>query len=623
MKKSSKSKPNKKKTRSKIGLGLAIVSIVFVLVASLAGYIYSYRDRILPNISVGGINVGSMTVAKARTIINDRAEAVTNGKVVITVDDETIFEEAVTVLGVEYDVDASISQAQKIGRSGRLLNDLWDYVKVLFVSVSMTPVIEDSSSQIQDYVASIADQVDEAYRDGNLEVVDGVAQVVEPLEGKAISQSEVMAIINQQLTNFALSPFNVNRQPFAPAISAAQAEALSSQAIELTATPLKLEVDGKTFTVNPNKLGLWIKLNIKGAGTSSGTITKPTLDNPLIGEAYVSFSREEVSAYLEEILPEINTEPIDARFTFNDGAMTVLANSQNGRVLNIDKAIIDIISTLESSAAARTVTLEMQDKSAAINENKLQSLASLGIKELIGTGTTSFSGSPSNRIHNIKNGAQYLNGIILAPGEEFSTLDHLGTIDGSTGYLQELVIKNNQTIAEYGGGLCQVSTTLFRAALNTGLEITERRNHAYRVSYYEPPVGMDATIYSPSPDFKFKNNTATYILIQSKVEGKKITFDIYGTSDGRKVEVSDPVMYDVKKSTEIVYIDDPNMPEGETKLKERGHDGAKAKFTQTVYKADGSLLLQDTFISTYVVWPAKYYRGTGPAAEPSAETPAA
>ncbi len=144
--------------------------------------------------------------------------------------------------------------------------------------------------------------------------------------------------------------------------------------------------------------------------------------------------------------------------------------------------------------------------------------------------------------------------------------------------------------------------------MNTGLKITERQNHSYRVSYYEPPVGMDATIYSPQPDLKFVNGTSNYILIQGSVSGNKITFDFYGTKDGREVETSDPQIYDVTSPPPPVYIDDPSLEPGEEKRIDREHSGAKATFTYKV-KKDGKVLFEQKFNSAYVPWAAKYLRG--------------
>lgn len=207
-------------------------------------------------------------------------------------------------------------------------------------------------------------------------------------------------------------------------------------------------------------------------------------------------------------------------------------------------------------------------------EIKSEDVNKLGIDVLIGEGSSNFAGSPKNRIHNIEVATSRFQGKLLAPGEEFSFVDILGPVDGEHGYLPELVIKNNKTEAEFGGGICQVSTTVFRAAIYSGLEITARKNHAYPVQYYNPQ-GMDATIYIPRPDLRFVNNTSGHLLIQAEIEETKLKFKFYGTNDGRKV-----------------VIDGPHITE-------RNSDGSmKTYFTQKVIQ-NNKTIIDDIFRSSY------------------------
>jgi vancomycin resistance protein YoaR len=218
----------------------------------------------------------------------------------------------------------------------------------------------------------------------------------------------------------------------------------------------------------------------------------------------------------------------------------------------------------------------------------------MGISALIGEGTSNFRGSTANRIHNIKVAIERFNGALIKPGEEFSFVKTLGDVDADHGYLPELVIKQGVTEPEFGGGICQVSTTTFRAAIYSGLKITARRNHAYPVSYYNPQ-GMDSTVYVPQPDLKFKNNTPGYILIQANIVGTVLTFDFYGTDDGRKTTIDGPT------------------------ITERQPDGAmKATFTQHVLDKDGKEFIDDVFNSSYAS-PYKYPHPGGPvlSAKPS------
>jgi len=223
-----------------------------------------------------------------------------------------------------------------------------------------------------------------------------------------------------------------------------------------------------------------------------------------------------------------------------------------------------------------------------------------GIKETVGVGRSDFTGSPPNRRHNIKIGGAAINGLLIKPGEEFSLLKALGEVSAKTGYLPELVIKENKTIPEYGGGLCQVGTTMFRAALESGLPITMRRNHSYRVQYYEP-AGTDATIYDPWPDFRFINDMPTYILIQTKIATNTLAFEFWGERDGRLAEKTKPTIYNIVKSEPTKIIETLDLKPGETKCTERAHNGADAYFDYKVTYPDGQIK-EKRFSSHYVPW---------------------
>jgi vancomycin resistance protein YoaR len=195
----------------------------------------------------------------------------------------------------------------------------------------------------------------------------------------------------------------------------------------------------------------------------------------------------------------------------------------------------------------------------------------------------------------------------------FSFNETVGEISAITGYKQAFIIKEGQTILGDGGGVCQTSSTLFRAVLAAGLPILERTAHAYRVSYYEQnyPVGFDATIFQPAPDFKFKNDTPRYVLIQMEFDEKKkyLAFSIYGTSDGRRAETSKPRIWDVVPPPPDLYIDDPTLLVGQIKQTEHAAKGAKVAFDWKVTRGE-EVLVERTFYSSYRPWQAVYLRGT-------------
>lgn len=309
-----------------------------------------------------------------------------------------------------------------------------------------------------------------------------------------------------------------------------------------------------------------------------------SVHNKKMGRIYLQ--QEKLDKYLEEIAQKINTEPVNGKIEVNtEGKVRVLALSKNGLELDIEESRENIKNSLINSPGEKYISLK-----AKVIEPEIKSdqIADMGIVEMIGQGESNFAGSPRNRIHNIRTAVSKFHGLILEKGEEFSFVKYLGEVDGEHGYLPELVIKKNTTVPEFGGGICQVSTTMFRAAINTGLEITARTNHAYPVQYYSPQ-GTDATVYIPNPDLKFINNTPAKILIQGKIEGTKLYFQLYGTSDSRKI-----------------VLDGPYVTERNSK------NQMKTVWYQKVYDVNGNEIINDTFRSFYDD-PAKYHHETASA----------
>ncbi|MCX6763301.1 MAG: VanW family protein [Candidatus Moranbacteria bacterium] len=293
---------------------------------------------------------------------------------------------------------------------------------------------------------------------------------------------------------------------------------------------------------------------------------------------YASIDSEKAKQYLNDLARQVNKDPSDAKLQMEDGKVSLFSLSSSGLELDINKSLQILTDYFKNNQSFDSLELSYIEKKPEVD---IDSIDNLGITTLIGEGRSNFRGSPKNRIFNIKVAANRFNGILIKPKEEFSFTKILGEVDGDHGYLEELVIKKDKTEPEFGGGICQVSTTAFRAAIYSGLEITARRNHAYPVSYYNPQ-GMDATVYVPRPDLRFINNTPAHILIQTKIEGTELIFDFYGTDDGRKTEVIGP------------------------KITERNPDGSmKATFTQKVYDKNGKIILEDVFNSSYDS-PSKY-----------------
>lgn len=224
--------------------------------------------------------------------------------------------------------------------------------------------------------------------------------------------------------------------------------------------------------------------------------------------------------------------------------------------------------------------------------NAPQELVDLGITELVATGYTGYHHSTANRMHNIGVAMSRFDGALIAPGETLSFGKQLGIVDGSTGYRKELVIKEDRTIPEYGGGVCQVSSTMFRAALNAGLPIVERHNHSYAVSYYAYPngYGLDATVYPPSVDLQFTNDTGHHILIQAYLPGAREAYvKFYGTRDGRTVNFEGPTISKRVPALPTEYIVTDEKAQGEMEKIDGAVAGFTADWTRTVTYPDGRI----------------------------------
>jgi vancomycin resistance protein YoaR len=236
-----------------------------------------------------------------------------------------------------------------------------------------------------------------------------------------------------------------------------------------------------------------------------------------------------------------------------------------------------------------------------------------GIHNLLGEGISEYTGSANSRAHNLNLAAERTNGVLVAPGEIYSFNNSVGDISASTGYASAYIISNGRTVLGDGGGVCQTSTTLFRAVLNAGLPIVKRNPHAYRVRYYEldAPLGFDAAIYQPYLDFQFENDTGAYILIQTSadLENSLLSFKLYGTDDGREVELSEPVVTGETPPPEPLYQDDPTLAKGVVKQVDFAAWGATSTFDRMV-KKDGEIIIQDRFNTRYQPWRAIYLVGT-------------
>ncbi len=577
--------------------GLAAV-VVGILVAIYLCYGFLTGARMLPRLWIGNIAVGGMTRADATAAVGKAIKPVADHGVDVIVDQKTLTI-APEDMTLSYDIAGTVNRAASYGKLP--FKSIPQLIKNGRTIVSF--VYNYGSEQLDQSITDIADATDIPKKDLRLEFKGGVVSLAQDISsGLALDRASTRAAILDHLNHADTSAITALRTHDEPIITQDSANRAKEEAERIIKNPITLSYKDRTWEVTAAALGKLLESKAKETTLS------------------VSINEEAVAKYVTTVAADINAKTTAPKLVVVDGKVTDFHMPKPGTALE-EKTTIDALLKIlndrrTDSEAGKTLTLSVNESAQPELPNNF---LDLGIKELIGKATTTMTGSPTNRRLNIKNGVKFLTGILIEPGMEFSTIKTLGAIDNTTGYLPELVIKGDRTTPEFGGGLCQVATTLFRAILNAGLPITARSPHSYRVSYYEKDgdgktigPGLDATIYDPAPDLRFINDTAGNILVMGSVVGDRITFEFYGTSDGRTSAIDGPHTLTTSPSGDPIYIKTTEVPEGTTKQVEKPHPGGSAIATYTVMR-DGAEIYKKVFKSVYRPWPARYLVGVSQA----------
>lgn len=367
--------------------------------------------------------------------------------------------------------------------------------------------------------------------------------------------------------------------------------------------------DNQVWTVEPEQLVGWLKPSYSSTG-----------------EMMLGLKELEVGKYLENLRVIVDRQAEDAKFSMENGKVSEFKVGRSGYSLSVTKIYQILNNLFIKVAAGEAVESPVVNFIVDVAEPKLklEDINDYGINGIFGVGTSTFYNSHTNRIKNIANAVQRLNGTIIKPGEEFSAIKYAGSFTEENGYLPEEVIKGNKIIKEVGGGMCQIGTTLFRMAMNSGMSITERTNHSLVVQYYADPVngnpGTDATVYEPILDFKFLNDTGSYLLLQTDMDYKKqlLIFTLWGKIDGRSGFYSHPIVSKWISAGEQQEIRTTNLKPGETKC-QNAFRGARASFTYTRYTSSGEKI-EEVFSSYYRPLPKMCMTGIDPSECPAGKT---
>jgi vancomycin resistance protein YoaR len=561
---------------------LCFISFLIIL------YFIIFLGRISPGVMVAGISIGGKTPEEAIEILSTTISPLE--KITIT-DNDQVFNIELDIIDFSYDFQKSAQAAYTLDKTGNIAYDIWQKLILPFNKTNLGLRLSLNEDLLLESLSVIAEQASIEPIYPSVSLVNNLVVVEKGTEGQALDIESLRSEIGQTLAFVRSSPIPLQLVSVDPTLTNEEVESFKTRAENLINKSLSLAFEYQTYTYKNDDV--FALLDPKG-----------------------EYNEEAIIDLVTEVTSSINREPQNSTFVFDGGRVKEFSPAKDGVRLKEDSLVNMITGNLR--------TLETTDDKIASFEIPYETTApdvetedvnNLGIKELVGRGSSRYRGSISSRIYNLALAASRFNGVLVAPGETFSFNNVLGDVSLDTGYKKAYIIKDGKTVLDDGGGVCQVSTTLFRAVLDAGLPVVERRAHAYRVGYYEQDsaVGFDATVYSPTTDFKFKNDTPGHLLIQTyaNTATASLVFEIYGTSDGRVASTTKPITTDISPPPEDLYVDDPALPEGTIKQIDWKAWGAKSRFTYTVQRA-GETIYNKTFYSNYRPWQAIFLRGTGP-----------
>ena len=591
----------------------AIVAVFFILSALFVAYELFYRDRVILGVSALGQPMSGLTRAESSKFLQDKfgqPDAIlkrTGGDAIILRDGDRSWRAWPWELGLRTDFGPVAESALLLGHRGSLIENVIEQARCLLAGCDIGLDAQFDVNIAQSYLSWLAPQVDRPPRDASvhiegLRVVSTPAQNGRDLDGTAMLERMRQRVLGGQ------GDITLAFRETAPLI--ADANAATAQAEQILAAPVLMTFNGRSWAIDQGALAAMISLG-------------PKQDNDGKVRLTAALDHAQLVALVKPLANDINQPARDARFRFNPDTKTLtpIITSQYGQILDpeaaakqIEQQLLASTSRVPGSASpldilnARVVSLPVNVVKPTI---AMEDAAKFGIKELASQGVSNFKGSPAGRIQNIRVASEQYDGIVVAPGAIFSFDQYLGDVIEAEGYADAYVIFQDRTVVEPGGGVCQVSTTVFRAAFWGGYPFVERWAHAYRVGYYEPPVGLDATIFTPTVDLKFKNDTENYILIEPIVDLKKttLTFNFWGTKPNRTVEMQDPIIENIIPHGPAIYTNDPTLKKGVTKQVDFANDGMDVTIWRTI-KVNGQVVKKDKFFSRYDPWVARYQVGT-------------
>lgn len=593
----------------------AILLLFFIAAIYLALHQLQYDKRIFPGVSAYGTDLSGMTREQAAASL---AARFTYGDEAIFTfrDGAQVWQKSAKDLGVQFDPMRTVEEAYKVGRGGSIFNNLIAQSNAWLNGTAIQPIIVFDQSRASAVLDQIGAEINQPVQDATILVRGTVVTTTPSQIGRQLDVGATLGKVREIVLNMNTGgeiPLIVREtKPTIPTTEDAGAKIRAA-----LSGPIQLFVPGATSP------GPWQAT----PDFVAGLLTVTRVDNADGTARYeVGTNLEPLKAFLKTLAPDLTVQAENARFVFNDSSrqLEIIKESVNGRELDI-AATAEAFQHTIFRTENRQVPLVFQTIVPTVNSTSTG--RELGITEEIAQTTTFFYGSTAERRTNIQVAASKFHGLVIAPGEEFSFNKYLGDVSPETGYETGLVIFGDRTIQGVGGGVCQVSTTIFQAAFFSGFPIKERYAHGYRVGYYESGstiangqryrggVGLDATVYSPLIDLKFVNDTPYHLLMEAYFDPAKqsLTFKFYSTSVGRIVTMDGPRLSNPVPHGPPKYTESADLRPGQTRQIDYAVDGIDARVYRTVKQGETVLINNEEFYSHYLPWSAQFLVAPGAA----------
>ncbi|HEU5102616.1 MAG TPA: peptidoglycan binding domain-containing protein [Roseiflexaceae bacterium] len=573
------------------------LSLLVLLMLGTGGGLYyldrSYQGRIYPNVTVQGLNVGELTPQEAEAALRSRYVAFLQRPVTLTYGEQT-WQPGYADVGINFDFKGAIDSAYRAGRGNGMIANLQEVYAIWQNGLELPIHVAFDQNKLRDYVAGVSAELERAPVDARLQLT-GTAVTTQPAQvGQQVLVDQTVAELTAALATFQPQTVALQTRELAPRLEDAAVADARARIEAILQGPLTLEVEKKQYIWQPEEIALMLNVGRVPQTSGSDTIA-------------VELNAYQIGRRVRQIADDTGRGSVNPRLDWNNGDLRILKPGKPG--LRLDEAQTSAAIAAAITGANRVLALPVREVAPQVTEANLHQL---GINELVSVGRSDFTGSAEYRIKNIGVGMNILNGILIAPGEEFSFNNNIGSIDARNGFVEGYAIIQDRTQLEFGGGICQDSTTLFRAAFWAGLPITERWGHSFYISWYDKYAlgpqgngpGLDATIFTGGPDLKFVNDTGNWLLMQSTSNPRTGVAEIalYGTKLNRTVELQQSIRKRVPAPTAPKFVTDPKQPIGTS----RQSDHARGGMTIDVYRTiteNGVRKQPELFQTNFRAWP--------------------